>query len=75
MYICHCRAVTDQRIRTSIRAGAHSLAELGARCGAGTRCGGCWPALLELLGEEGQFPHPADAAMYATYAARGRPRR
>ncbi|MGI8808428.1 MAG: (2Fe-2S)-binding protein [Acidimicrobiales bacterium] len=49
MVICHCRAVNDKTIRTTILAGACDADEIGRRCGAGARCGGCLPALLGLL--------------------------
>ncbi|MEO7442934.1 MAG: (2Fe-2S)-binding protein [Acidimicrobiales bacterium] len=51
MYICHCRAVTDRTIRAAIGSGAATVSEVARRCGAGARCGGCWPALQELLAE------------------------
>lgn len=51
MYICQCRAVTDRRIRAAVNAGAEDPAELARHCGAGTRCGGCLPALRALLDE------------------------
>ena len=51
MFICHCRAVTDHELRDAIAAGARTLEDLGKCCGAGVRCGGCWPALYELLDE------------------------
>lgn len=51
MYLCSCRAVTDRTILASIAAGARTPQDLAAMCGAGSRCGGCWPALAELLGE------------------------
>ena len=41
MYVCHCRAVTDSTIRTTIECGAHDVDEVASRCGAGTNCGGC----------------------------------
>ena len=53
MYVCHCRAVTDGRIRAAIEAGVCDPAGLGQQCGAGTRCGGCLPALRALLAEHG----------------------
>ncbi|HWC10476.1 MAG TPA: (2Fe-2S)-binding protein [Acidimicrobiales bacterium] len=53
MYVCHCRAVTDGRVRCAIEEGAREPAEVGRRCGAGTRCGGCLPALQALLAEYG----------------------
>ncbi|MGH9118896.1 MAG: (2Fe-2S)-binding protein [Acidimicrobiales bacterium] len=49
MYICHCNAVTDASIRSAIDGGARTIDEVSARCRAGTGCGGCWPALFELL--------------------------
>jgi bacterioferritin-associated ferredoxin len=51
MYICHCRAVTDRTIRQEVAAGARTIDELAERCQAGSRCGGCWPALMELLSQ------------------------
>ncbi len=56
MYICHCRAVTDATIEAAIASGAVTLDEVARRCGAGSRCGGCWPALEALLA--GQVPAP-----------------
>lgn len=49
MYICHCRAVTDSAILQAIAGGARTIEELSRQCLAGSRCGGCWPALDELL--------------------------
>jgi bacterioferritin-associated ferredoxin len=49
MYVCHCRAVTDHTITGEVERGAITIEELADRCGAGAECGGCWPALEELL--------------------------
>jgi bacterioferritin-associated ferredoxin len=49
MYVCHCRAVTDHTIQGEVERGAVTIEELASRCGAGAECGGCWPALEELL--------------------------
>lgn len=49
MLICHCRAVTDRAVRATIATGARHPAAVAEGCGAGSRCGGCLPALLELL--------------------------
>jgi bacterioferritin-associated ferredoxin len=49
VYVCHCRAVTDHVIKDEVSRGASSIDDLAARCGAGSRCGGCWPALEALL--------------------------
>lgn len=51
MYVCACRAVTDRTINAAIASGARTVEEIASRCGAGGRCGGCWPVLRELLDE------------------------
>ncbi|MGH9282161.1 MAG: (2Fe-2S)-binding protein [Acidimicrobiales bacterium] len=53
MFVCHCRAVTDRTIRGAIEAGASDRQGVAHTCGAGSRCGGCWPALEALLAEYG----------------------
>ena len=53
MFVCHCRAVTDGAIKACIQGGACSVKDLGERCGAGTRCGGCLSTLSQLLAEAG----------------------
>jgi bacterioferritin-associated ferredoxin len=51
MYICLCRGVNDRAIRAAIAAGARTRDEVILRTSAGSRCGGCWPALEELLAD------------------------
>ena len=51
MYLCSCKAVTDRTIGAAVAAGARTIEDLARLCGAGSRCGGCWPALDELLRE------------------------
>jgi bacterioferritin-associated ferredoxin len=43
--------VNDQRIREEIANGALTLEQIAARCGAGSRCGGCIDTVRELLVE------------------------
>ena len=57
MYVCHCRAVTDRQIRTVIAGGATDLAAVATACGAGATCGGCLPAVRDLLEAAG---HPCE---------------
>lgn len=40
-------------MRAAVLAGAAEVAEIGARCGAGTECGGCHRTLERLLREQG----------------------
>ena len=51
MYACLCRAVPERRVREAVAAGASTMGELRASCGAGTGCGGCLPSLRRLLRE------------------------
>ena len=62
MFVCSFRAVTDRTVRAAIASGARSIEDVAARCGAGGRCGGCWPALAELLDEHGPSEHQRDRA-------------
>jgi bacterioferritin-associated ferredoxin len=41
MFVCICRAVSQSRIRAAIDAGATSVDEVEACCGAGGDCGAC----------------------------------
>ena len=56
MFVCHCRAVTDRTVRRTIDKGACSLGEIAARCGAGSRCGGCHLVLARMLADAGLAP-------------------
>jgi len=50
--ICHCHAVNDRAIRdAALATGATEPEEITAICGAGGQCGGCLPALHDLLDE------------------------
>ena len=51
MYACLCRAVTERSVREVVAAGASTVSEVRATCGAGTGCGGCLPSLRRLLRE------------------------
>ena len=52
MIICHCKRVTDGELRAAVRNGCGSAEAIASRCGAGGRCGGCRPAIDEILAEE-----------------------
>jgi bacterioferritin-associated ferredoxin len=47
--VCHCQVVSDRAIRREVEAGARTVDEIGARCGAGTCCGSCRPTITVLL--------------------------
>ncbi len=65
MYLCHCRGVSDCAIRDAISAGARTIDDIARQCAAGSRCGGCWPALAELLAS----CRDGDEDVAATHAA------
>jgi len=52
MIVCHCRGVSDRKIREAIRRGAHSPREVAMACHAGRTCGGCIPTVRELIASE-----------------------
>jgi bacterioferritin-associated ferredoxin len=52
MFVCMCRAVTENQILASIRAGASTVEEVSDRTRAGTGCGGCLDT-VEMILEDG----------------------
>ena len=68
MIICSCRGVNDRIIRAAIEAGACTVEEVTERCNAASRCGGCRPAIQEILAEYGLADH-SEGPRRATYAA------
>ena len=51
MLICHCHRISDQKIVEHARSGAETVGQVGKICKAGTECGGCVPAIRQLLDE------------------------
>ncbi len=47
--VCHCERVSDRVVRKAIAAGADTVDDVTERCGAGGCCGGCRPAIAEML--------------------------
>jgi bacterioferritin-associated ferredoxin len=54
--LCHCERVTEHVIAAAVGAGARSIEEIGAHCGAGNVCGGCHPWIDALLAERPRCP-------------------
>jgi len=54
MFVCSCRAVTDRTVDAVLASGATCIEDVAERCGAGSRCGGCWPELERLLHEHAE---------------------
>src|SRR5689334_1782129 len=51
MIICHCVGVTERRIRLIALNGGCTRERVAEMCGAGTCCGGCQPAIDEIIQE------------------------
>ena len=49
MVVCHCEAINDRCIRSLVGDQATTTADIVARCGAGSRCGGCVDSIQALL--------------------------
>ena len=57
MIVCHCHAKNDREIRKLVRDGAHSSGSCLRNCAAGRSCGGCVPAIEEIIrSEKGGLP-------------------
>jgi len=52
MIICQCNGVSDRAIRKAIREGASNRNDVVRTCKAGTACGGCVPAIDEIIDAE-----------------------
>lgn len=61
MLLCSCTRATERAIRNAILAGAETPEQVAERCRAGSRCGGCIPAIEALLHEvpAGRVAHSA----------------
>ena len=49
MRVCHCHHVTDREILSLVREDVTDVEMIGAFCGAGAACGGCRPAVEQLV--------------------------
>ncbi len=52
MIICQCNGVSDRTIRKVIRDGASNRNEVVRACMAGRACGGCVPAIDQIIEAE-----------------------
>jgi bacterioferritin-associated ferredoxin len=68
MIVCHCRGLSDRTIREVVQSGARTHREVALACGAGRSCGGCRPAVGEVIEDEtGDRPlHVKSARLAAT---------
>lgn len=52
LIVCHCQGVSDRSIRQAVREGARTVGQVSRACRAGRSCGGCRPAICEILSTE-----------------------
>ena len=52
MIVCHCKAVTDRTIRKAVRSGARTRSQVVEACAVNMCCGGCAPAIDEIIDAE-----------------------
>ncbi len=52
MIICQCNGVSDRTIRKVVRDGASNRNDVVRACMAGTACGGCVPAIDQIIKAE-----------------------
>lgn len=58
MIVCHCKAVTDRTIRKAVRNGARTRNDVVSACAANMGCGGCAPAIDEIIESESDRESP-----------------
>lgn len=75
--VCHCRVVSDRKVREAIACGAAGVCAVASACQAGMGCGGCLPAVRQLLADHGlpTDDHLSPADIRAQLAAEAQPAR
>ena len=49
MYVCICRAVTEQEVKSTIEAGAKTVEAVTQACCAGDDCGACHSTIEDMI--------------------------
>lgn len=49
MIVCFCKTSSTRDIASAISEGAHTVDQIGERCGAGTGCGSCREFIAEMI--------------------------
>jgi len=55
MIICQCNGISDRAIRKAVRDGASNRNDVIRTCAAGMACGGCVPAIEEIIEAEQEW--------------------
>jgi len=60
MYVCVCRAVTEETVKQAIDGGATTIEAVTERCCAGDDCGSCHETIADLIeARTGSRPAPS----------------
>lgn len=51
MYVCICKAVSDNAIKKAVSEGASNFRDLSSRTGCGRQCGSCVKLAREVMGQ------------------------
>ena len=51
MYVCICRAVSEQEVKSAIEGGARTVEAVTQSCCAGDDCGACHGAIEDMIEE------------------------
>jgi bacterioferritin-associated ferredoxin len=62
MYVCICRAVTEQEVKSAIEHGAKTVQAVTQSCCAGDDCGACHLAIEDMI--EDRWGAAADGAVH-----------
>jgi bacterioferritin-associated ferredoxin len=62
MYVCICRAVTEQEVKSTIEAGAKTVEAVTRACCAGDDCGACHSTIEDMI--EDRWGAHADGAVH-----------
>jgi len=57
MYVCICKAVTDEEISELLAAGCKNVRDLQKKCRVGADCGCCLNAVREMVDQTRNTPH------------------
>lgn len=56
MYVCICRAVTEESVRAAIEGGAETVEAVTAACCAGDDCGACHDVIEDMIENRKRLP-------------------
>ena len=62
MYVCICRAVSEQEVKSAIEGGARTVQAVTQSCCAGDDCGACHSAIEDMI--EARWGSAADGAVH-----------